>query len=135
VTAPANPFSNSFPFWPWPVSQPILPGWTFGNITVNENNSSAPATELAIVAEESYGRQIGKLLDAVAALIEKPGGAKQTEVFADLVNLQKKVEKIKTHSAKRSVQQIARDLQRLRDDDLPAYNEEVAALRRLLPPP
>src|SRR5512145_2677242 len=61
--------------WPWrsfaqPVAapsvapdsltQPILPGWTFGNvITVTERNSSAPETERAIVAEESYGRQLG----------------------------------------------------------------------------
>ncbi len=141
MTAPTNPFGSFFPFLsPWQsepqsFSQPILPGWTFGNIIVNENNSSAPATELAIVAEESYGRQIGKLLDAVAALIEKPGGAKPTKAFADLINLQKKVEKIKVESARRSVEQIARDLQRLNDNDLPAYNEEVAALRRLLPPP
>src|SRR5918993_3209381 len=54
--------------WAWlapsQLSQPINPGWSFGNLIVNESNSSAPSTELAIVAEESYGRQMGKLLDA-----------------------------------------------------------------------
>jgi hypothetical protein len=55
--------------WAWvapqQLSQPINPGWSFGNIIVNDHNSSAPSTEQAIIAEESYGRQIGKLPDAV----------------------------------------------------------------------
>jgi hypothetical protein len=129
VTAPSDSFSASFPFWPWSFNQPILPGWTFNNITVNDKNSSAPATEFAIVAEESCGRQIGKLLDAVAALIEWIDEAKGKKVFTDLLDLQNKVEAIKTQSAKRSIQQVTRDLQRLKDNDLKAYKEEIAALR------
>jgi len=134
VTAPTNPLSNSFPFWPLSFNQPILPGWTFGNIVVNENNSSAPATELAIVAEESYGRQIGKLVDAVVELIKQHGDRRPSMAFTDLLDLRKKVEEIKTQAAKASLQQIARDLQRLKDEDPPAYDKEVAALRLLLPP-
>jgi hypothetical protein len=61
VAAATNPFGSFFPFLsPWPseppsLNQPILPGWNFGSIIVNGNNSSAPAAELAIVAKESCG--------------------------------------------------------------------------------
>ena len=136
----SNPVGNSFPFWwPWStalssLSQPILPGWTFGNVTVNERNSSAPETELEIVSEESYGRQIGKLLDAVAALIEERGDATPPKPFADVLALQRKIEDIKTQSAKRRLEQVARDLQRLRDHDHTAYKAQLAALKQLLSP-
>jgi hypothetical protein len=77
---------------PQELSQPINPGWTFGNVVVNERNSSAPETELAILAEESYGRQIGKLLEAVYELIkEKPGA--NNPAFQDITALRDKVER------------------------------------------
>src|SRR5688572_2432578 len=64
--------------WVWlapsQLSQPINQGWSFGNVIVNESNSSAPSTELAIVAEESYGRQIGKLLERSTSC---PGRARE----------------------------------------------------------
>jgi hypothetical protein len=140
VAAPTNPFGSFFPFLsPWSseppsLNQPILPGWNFGNIIVNGNNSSAPAAELAIVAKESYGRQIGKLLDAVATLIEQRRDVERPKAFTDIISLREKVDKIKAESAKRSLDQVARDLQTLRDDDPVAYEVEVALLRQLLPP-
>ncbi len=69
-SAPAFAYN---PFWWWSgiaspqdrpfagFSQPILPGWSFGNVTVNEANSNAPDNEQRIVAEKSYGQQIGIL--------------------------------------------------------------------------
>jgi hypothetical protein len=140
MTAPTNPFGSLFElFSPWQsgsqsLSQPILPGWTFGNIIVNGNNSSAPATELAIVAQESYGRQIGKLLDAVAVLIERCADGERPEAFKEIISLQKKVDKIKVESAKRSLDQVARDLQTLKDNNRNAYEAQVASLRELLMP-
>jgi hypothetical protein len=138
VNAPTNPFGSFFPFLsPWQsepqsFSQPILPGWTFGNIIVNGSNSSAPAAELAIVAKESYGRQIGKLLDAVAALIEQRADGKPPKAFTELIALREKVDKIKVESAKRSLEQITQDLQTLKDNNIEAYKAEVASLRKLL---
>jgi uncharacterized protein YprB with RNaseH-like and TPR domain len=140
VGAAAIPFGSSFPFWwPWStapssLSQPILPGWTFGNVTVNEQNSSAPETELAIVSEESYGRQIGKLLDAVALLIEERGELSPPQPFADLLALHRRIEDLKTQSAKRRLQQVERDLQRLKDTDHKAYKAQVVVLKQLLSP-
>ncbi|MEI9905345.1 MAG: hypothetical protein WDN06_16380 [Asticcacaulis sp.] len=52
---------------PYYLSQNILSGLSL--ITVNETNSPAPDAERRIVSEVSYGRQIGKLLDAVVELI------------------------------------------------------------------
>jgi hypothetical protein len=129
---------NAFPFWwPWPaapseLSQPILPGWTFGNVTVNEQNSSAPATEREIVAEESYGRQIGKLLDAVATLIAERGNSPQPEALTDLIALQTRVDEIKTRAAKRRLDQVQQDLRRLKDHDRVAYDAQVESFRQLL---
>jgi hypothetical protein len=55
-------------------NQPINPGWAFGNVVnVTEQNSSAPGTERDIVASISYGKQLGRITDALAALIaERP---------------------------------------------------------------
>jgi hypothetical protein len=138
MTAPTNPFGNFFQFLsPWQsdpdsLSQQILPGWAFGNIIVNGNNSSAPAAELAIVAKESYGRQVGKLLDAVVMLIEQCTHGERPEAFTEIISLRKKIEKIKEESARRSLEQVARDLQTLKEINHDAYKAEVASLRELL---
>src|SRR3954470_18014846 len=132
-----NAFASSFPFvWPWSgattLQQPILPGWSFGNVIVNNQNSSAPAMELDIVSAESYGRQIGKLLDAVAVLIEERGQKNRPGALAQVVALRERVEQIKTESAARRLDQVAADLTRLQEDDPAAYEARVTALRRLI---
>src|SRR5262249_42009991 len=67
--------------------QPILPGWVFGNmINVTEKNSSAPDTEREIVAAHSYGRQLGRVMDAVATLIAELPRAKQDATAFALLN-------------------------------------------------
>jgi hypothetical protein len=48
-------------------SQPVLPGWT---INVESNNARAPRTEGLIVSKFSDGRQLGRISDALAAIIE-----------------------------------------------------------------
>ena len=133
-TAPANSLSFWWPWAPAPtsLSQPINPGWTFGNVIVNEQNSSAQATEMQIVAEESYGRQIGKLVDALVALIGERGTAKQPTAMTELVALQDRVERIKTRAALRRLEQVQADLRRLRAHDRKEYDAQIAAFRRLL---
>src|SRR3954453_15681944 len=65
--------------------QPILPGLNLGPIlTVNENNSTAPLTEAAIVQQQSYGRQLGTLIDALQALIEHPNDSEDQRIKAFL---------------------------------------------------
>ena len=47
-------------------SQPILPGWT---INVNSINSTSPRTEGLVVSKFSYGKQLGRMADALAAIV------------------------------------------------------------------
>ncbi|HEY2752821.1 hypothetical protein [Phenylobacterium sp.] len=126
-------------FTPWPATggelvQPILPGWTIGGLVVNEQNSSAPDTERQIVAADSYGRQIGQLLDAVAALIEGQGGAKDVGAYQKLLALKVKVDRTKVSAAARRLDLIRHDLALLKTSDPLAFEAEVEGLGALLLP-
>lgn len=120
-------------FTPQTLSQPINPGWSFGNVIVNEHNSSAPGTEQAILAEESYGRQIGKLLEAVFELVREKPDRSDNQAFRDIVTLRDKVKRLKCEAAAKRVDQLRRDLELLRTSDEAAFEVRVEALRALLP--
>jgi hypothetical protein len=146
TSSSASPYPYN-PFWWLPVSgpvgdapssdgtpsaglvQPILPGWSFGDVIVNEANSNAPDTEQRIVAQKSYGLQIGILLDAVAALAKDPGRetAQTRKALAALETLEKQVEAIKVEAAQARVERIEADLDTLRGRPGHAEYEEVAA--------
>jgi hypothetical protein len=140
----ASPISDATDLWmrlwlPWAslapreLSQPINPGWTFGNVVINERNSSAPETEQAILAEESYGRQIGKLLEAVCELIKESPGGSDNQAFRDIATLRDKVERLKCEAAATRIDQLRRDLELLKASDKAAYETKIEALRSLLP--
>jgi hypothetical protein len=82
VKAWAGAWSGLQPGAPQNLTQPILGGWTVGPVlTINAANSRDPQTEADIVARHSYGRQLGRLTDAVSALIDQrpddaPGDAR-----------------------------------------------------------
>ena len=63
-----NPYLDAFTAWSGaPVfSQPILPGWTFN---VNNYNSTSPRTEGLVVSKFSYGHQLGRISDALEAIV------------------------------------------------------------------
>lgn len=133
MTVPPSPLRSK----PWrqALSQPINPGWSFGNVIVNEKNSSAPQTEQAILAEESYGRQIGKLLEAVHQLIQaQPGGGGGVDAFSDIAALRAKVERLKQAAAARRIDQLKQDLELLRTYDPEAFEAQAAGLRAILNP-
>jgi hypothetical protein len=119
-----------------PFSQPILPGWTFGNVVINTTNSTAPETEQRIVAERSYGRQIGILLDAMAALAKDPGAQYDDKTKAALKaveDLETKVNEIKAEALKARVKRIEADLDTLRSkDDQADYDAAAAQLQSYL---
>jgi len=134
-----------FDFWaamwrPWIVAslapdelwQSINSGWSFGNITINEQNSSAPHTEQTILQQESYGRQIGTLLDAVYELAQADSS---NPAYDKLKRLKKKVDRLKRQAASRRVAQLRRDLVLLRIVKHPAYESNLKALKLLLGPP
>lgn len=132
-TTPGANGGNFLFAWPFAapqnLTQPINPGWTFGNVIVNETNSRAPNIEQAIVAKESYGRQIGLLLDAVYLLAKD---REDEKAFNDVVKLHKDVETIKREAALRRLDQIERDLEMLKKYDQHAYRKKMRALRKLL---
>lgn len=117
---------------PGSLTQPILPNWQFGGI-INNQNSAAPATEEQILEKHSYGRQIGRLLDAVSVLIaERPHGSCANKAFKELDTLKKEVDAIKKNASKRRLETLRDDLERLKatekPEDFHALVREIAAL-------
>ena len=147
-SSPGSYFTTlGWPTWPWPpvlghsataeanvLDQPINPNWTFGNlISVTEQNSSAPDTEREIVANDSYGRQLGKVIDALVELIARqPESIQQKPALKELVILNEKIEEIKIQSAAHRLDRIAADLVTLKDNDQSEYQRVVDKLRDAL---
>jgi hypothetical protein len=147
-----SPPSKS-PIWEWPswvkgsmpnpldvfappenLVQPILPGWVFGStINVTEQNSGAPDTERDIVAAHSYGRQLGKVIDALAAVIAGlPRAKREAKPFAELTALRQDIEDIKSRAASRRLDRIASDLATLKESKPDEYELLVGKLRAVL---
>ena len=106
-------------FWrPWlppalDLVQPILPGWT---LNLNSNNSTAPQTEVNVVAKHSYGRQIGRISDALRVLLlEQHRSLPKTGPLAEFMSMWEEIEQVKTESAAARLEQIGSDLALLKD--------------------
>jgi hypothetical protein len=117
---------------PQNLTQPINTGWTFGNlIQVTEQNSTAPDTEQQIVSRHSYGRQIGRLMDAVELLLERADAKTRGDPRArDFASLQHDVRTIKQAQAAARLHRLRDELVALRRDHPEAWDE----LRGLLKP-
>ncbi|HEU5293584.1 MAG TPA: hypothetical protein VFU71_02230 [Burkholderiaceae bacterium] len=115
---------------PHNLMQPINPGWTFGNlIQVTEQNSSAPDTESRIVSRHSYGRQIGRLMDAVDLLLERADDdARHDPRARDFEALQRDVQAIKRAQAAVRLRRLRDELVELRRDHPDAWRELRALL-------
>jgi hypothetical protein len=110
---------------PQNLTQPINTGWTFGNlIQVTEQNSSAPDTELQIVSRHSYGRQIGRLMDAVELLLERADADTRGDArAAAFESLQRDVRSIKRAQATARLRRLRDELVALRRDHPEAWGE------------
>jgi hypothetical protein len=115
---------------PQALSQPILPGWLFANsINVTEENSSSPETERGIVAQYSYGRQLGRIIDVLSELIERwPGGAPDDLSVQRFAELRDDIEKIKTRGIVHAISELAEMKQRNPDE----YARLAPKLREIL---
>ena len=134
------------PWWAWPwsaaasgrapwfgvvpqsLNQPINPAWSFGNVIVNTTNSSAPDVEREIVNQHSYGRQIGRLMDAVEALSEAVPNVGKDKRIKQFRELAAEVEEIKKEMAPLRLEQMRRELEWLKSNDPDGF----AKLRELL---
>ena len=123
------------PLWPWPASwapqwldQRFNNGWTFGNVIVTTQNSSAPEVEREVVSRHSYGRQIGRLVEAVAVLARQvPGAAAKPEV-KELLALCEEVRRIKEEAKDRRSNELLDELKALKKRDPKAWAELVRAV-------
>jgi hypothetical protein len=116
------------------LAQPILPGWVFGSVTnVTEQNSSAPDTEREIVAGQSYGRQLGRVMDALAVLIADLPKAKQdARAFEEFAKIRREIDDIKAQAATRRLDGIVVDLATLKATKPKEYERLAATLREAL---
>lgn len=108
----------------------FCPGWSF--LTVNEGNSSAPDTERRIVAQDSYGRQIGKLMDAVCLLIDDAEkthpGLKDTAEIKALNDLKNRIDAIKHEAQKARQDRLIEDLRALKAQDRARFDAILQAI-------
>ncbi len=122
---------------PQNLVQPILPGWNLGSIiNGTEENSTAPDTERDIVAHDSYGRQLGKILDALEILITERAqpGALPREL-GEILQLHEKIEETKAKAAKRRLDRVTADLDVLKQGDQEEYARIVSVLRSAIDRP
>jgi hypothetical protein len=91
--------------------QPILPGWT---LNVNAFNSSAPQTEADVVSKHSYGRQLGRISEALAILVEARDPKRSDERFEDFRTMTDDIDKIKAGNAEARVARLLADLDLLK---------------------
>lgn len=113
--------------WPWPASlapqwlgQSFNNGWTFGNVIVTTQNSRAPGVERDIVSRHSYGRQIGKLMDAVVALAQKLD-LEQSPKVKPLCDLARDIEVIKSRAQRTRMEELHEELKTLKRMDPRAW--------------
>jgi hypothetical protein len=126
------------PFFSAPatLTQPILPGWTVGpSLTINHANSSAPQTEVEVVARHSYGRQLGRICDALDVLIGNLGeGARDDPRVASYLTMTREISEVKLDSAAQRVRQLQTDLGALKTARPQEYQQLRESLRAILEP-
>jgi len=124
--------------WNWPalapqqLNQPVNPGWSFGNlVSVTNVNSSAPDIELDVLQQHSYGRQIGRLMDAVSALTQRlPAAAQRDPRIAGFEALARDVERIKRRARLPRLQRLRDEIEELQRSDPHAYEQLRATFLR-----
>ena len=110
--------------------QPILPGWTFN---INSSNSTAPQTEVDVVAKHSYGRQIGRMSDALEFLIEERyGKTPEDKRFSDFLTMKHEIDNVKQDAAATRIERFVKDLALLKAQDQEQYARLRDALREAL---
>jgi len=110
------------------LNQSILPGWSF--LTVNEGNSSSPGTEQRIVAGDSYGRQIGRMMDVMAFMLNgTPSDDPEfVAAVADFEHMKARIDAIKLDAQKRRQAQLVEDLLALKRRDEAQFKAVIQAV-------
>jgi len=102
-------------------------------INITEQNSSAPDTEREIVAAQSYGRQLGRVMDALAVLIAGlPKEKQDATAFEEFAKIRREIDDIKAQAAVQRLDRIAADLATLKETKPEEYERLAATLRKAL---
>ena len=110
--------------WPsYAFNQSILPGWSL--FTVNENNSSDPATEQRIVAGNSYGRQIGRMMDVMDELVKANPAVAKTDAGKAFEALRQEVQSAKDNAKAGRLKKLMDDLKALKAKDPQAFKNVI----------
>lgn len=116
---------------PQSLNEPILP-WTFADVVVNENNSGDPATEQAIVGKDSYGRQLGRISDALAFLIDRLSDKEKSDKAIQAFSEMKvQIDKIKQERETTRFDKVLSDLDDLRQRDETTFDERIGRVNAL----
>ncbi|WP_341891304.1 hypothetical protein [Variovorax sp. YR752] len=110
--------------------QPILPGWT---LNVNAFNSSSPQTEAEVLSKHSYGRQLGRISEALAVLVEVRDPKAADERFADFRTMKAEIDEIKAGNAQARVERLLADLDLLKVLDSAAHARLKDELKKRMP--
>jgi len=122
-------FPGWFPWLPPSVDERFNNGWTFGNLNVTLANSSAPDVEREVVSRHSYGRQLGRLMDAVVAIAEKTGTSSDAGV-KPLIELSRKIADIKAAAGQQRGAELLEELRALKRADPAAWAELVKSVNK-----
>jgi hypothetical protein len=124
---------------PHTLTQSILQGWTLGNVyNINESNSNAPGTEQEILRQHSYGRQLGRITDALSVMVDRAmqdeqlSEAERTRL-AGFTKLAGEIQEIKDSEALKRTKRMADHLDELRKTRPELYAKAVAVLEPVLP--
>lgn len=122
-------FTNWFPWLPASVDERFNNGWTFGNVYVTQANSASPEAEREIVSRYSYGRQLGRLTDALVALAEASGLDGDAKV-RPLIEMAGEIDALKQQAKQRRGAQLLAELKALKRDDPEAWAVLMNAVGR-----
>ncbi len=115
---------------PSSLVQPILPGWT---VNVNGFNSSAPQTETEVLQHHSYGRQLGRISDALAVLVAERDADQTDQRFDDFRTMKDQIDAIKGGNVVARVEGLLADLDQLKQTQPKVYARLSGELRKRLP--
>ncbi|MGH3771089.1 MAG: hypothetical protein ACRDRW_06805 [Pseudonocardiaceae bacterium] len=117
------------------VTQDISP--SFGLVNINNTSSGDPELEKRIITQvASYGRQLGKLVEAVDVLVQRQsgGGFGEADIHAleQLHQLAKRIAEVKEEATLDQVDRIVSDVRALSRDP-EANAEAIQRVREALP--
>jgi hypothetical protein len=119
---------------PQSLTQAINPGWNFGpTLNINSGNSSAPQTEVEVVQRHSYGRQLGRISEALELLIEERARTSPKDKrFDDFLKMKAEIDTVKLDAAAARVDGLRADLAALKKSRPDEYKKLKDALRKAL---